>query len=438
MPEIFIKSFVLRKSIDRLIYLFICMCVFFMLQYYYKYFCGFFGYFGLDYRPRDQWHYLLALTLVLLTALQIPLRYTKPSDLFLNIFFLFIVIPSAVLYTGDKLNFEWAFIVLIVWFNLIVLFMKFSFLQFHVHQNALNKRSFILFILMLLGFCIAILIAKFGFTFRFISLENVYTLRSAFKEEASRMLIYVFNWSGYILGTALFIFALYNRKYLLLIMSLILQYYLFSLGGHKSILFIIPYCYAIYLLLKWFSNQFAVVLSGGLLLAIMLLFVSDQFIGHLNLASSMFIHRGLIMPAQLYYDYIDFFTKNPVDYFAQSFPFNLIYQTHYNQKIQNIIGDLYVSNGRHIFANVNFLADMYANIGLWSQFLAFVFFGGILVIYDRLAYGRNVLFVAPLLAVSLITLMNGGFIVNLVTHGILLLILVVFLSPKVNTVQLER
>lgn len=171
-------------------------------------------------------------------------------------------------------------------------------------------------------------------------------------------------------------------------------------------------------------------MASGLVMLTLYSLFQCHFSAPVPYQTSVIFWRGFIMPAQLYFDYFDFFKNHAPDYFAQSFPFDQFSVSLFDRKIPYLIGDLYLLPNKNIHANANFWADLFVNSGYWSFLIGTAFLLLFLGIIDFASTQKNKLIVVTFSATSLIGLLNGPFIANLITNGMLLMLLLIILMPK--------
>jgi len=216
----------------------------------------------------------------------------------------------------------------------------------------------------------------------------------------------------------------------LLFVGLAMSVYLFSIGGHKSMLFVGPLGLMLFILYRILRKNFILGLMGGLSLLFGSLLFVDLFLGRTTFVSSLIVRRGVLLPSQIYYNYGEFFSSHPLNYFSHSFPFNFIFNSPYSDPIPSIVGKQYFAFSDTVYANCNVFGDTFGQVGFWAfPLLTFV----LITIYhliDNVSANRDFSFVIPLLFISSLTLVNSGLIVSLITHGMLIGILAINFYPK--------
>ena len=427
-----------EKYYSKFLWLLLLVIFRMLLDYYYQVFSDVFDYYGMIWNPRSYWEILLSYLLLVVIGAFIPFKGNRASNLILILLFLFCYVPAGTLFSYNQHHLAFAFLGLSMVFLSLPIILKINFLkcEFKTQYFKLSAFKVLIFSVTIVSVCS--IICAFGFSFQSEGLSDIYNLRADYKSATNRFLTYLFSWQTHIISSAIVLVAIIRRQLILLFIAILLELYFFTVGGHKSVLLLIPFLFWIIFGLKYWKNNFALYALGTLLMMMGTLFLFDIQQGEFSMVSSIFIRRNLLMPAQLFFNYADFFSHNSYDYFAQSFPFELFYDSNYAIDIPEIIGDKYLIEGRNIHANGNIFADLFANIGLWAFPFSIAFFAILLKLMNAVSLHRNLLFTHTLLATSVISLMNSGFIVNLITHGLLLSILLVALFPKTKFVFRDK
>ena len=390
---------------------------------------------GFTYSPEDILPIIATYIIMLLFALFQKKDYT-PSSIILFILFLLNVIPAFTLfsYSSDYSSFGVVYISMA--YGSVLLSMNFvNFLKIESDKRDLDMRLFVFLLIMIYFFAIIILIKHFGIKFSLPSLDNVYDTRADFKEHITRGIGYLFNWFGSILNPFVFLLALRKKKITIVIISLLFQFYLFSIGGHKTILFTLLVVFGIYIFLEFYKKiLLQKLILFGIIFLISTLLIYDFIVGGYSLMTAVIVQRVFLIPAQMYYWYIDFFQINPIDYFGQNFPFSLFVESHYELPIPATIGDYHLDRP-DVYANANIFADAYANLGYWGIVFITYVFTLTFYIFDNISRKKDTSIIIPIIILLSFTMVNASLLTSLVTFGILFFMLLVFFLPKKNYMQ---
>lgn len=401
-----------------------------MLDVFFQLFSKDFGYYGMIYSPTNWLHEAASYLFPLIIALFIPIHIKKPSEIILLLLFIFCYVPAATVFSMNSNHPIIAFYGLSIFLFLVVLLQQVNFLSKWNANNYLLMQDFQFRLSAVFAILLMLTVAYYGLTLKWVSFDEVYDVRAEYMEQGNRLIGYLYGWLTHAITIALLLIALNQKRYYLALLVALIQVYLYTLGAHKSVLLMLPFVFWIWIGVKLMQRYLALYVLGGIFLITAILFVFDSYQYQYSNASSVFIRRNLLLPAQIYFHYVEYFSLYYADYFAQNFPFSLFYQTNYSEKLPELIGKKYFTFKENVYANGNIFADLFANLGNASFIVGAILLSALLKAFDLVAKNKNPLFVLPLAAVSIVTLSNSGFIVNLVTHGILVMLLVLRFYPK--------
>ena len=359
--------------------------------------------------------------LLFVVFLLMPKSSKKLSDVFVWLLILFSYIPMLTLFAlKDETR---IFMYAVTGFWLLVFFL----LQMSWVSLPLFKQSALLrfSLFALLSIIVYLMIYKYlGFSFT-IDIRKVYEIRSQFSETAIPLAGYLFTWLAYIVNPLFFAFFCVKRKWIFVVLIVFLEFLLFSQTGNKTFLFALPFM----LILIWIITRknplayTAIVLSGGIVLGIFSYWVIDDI-----WISSLFTRRSLFVPAQLSFFYNDFFSKNECVFLSHSI-FSSFSDYPYHLVPPNLIGDIYLGDPG-CSANTGIVGDAYMNFGYAGLFLWAVLFAVIVKLLDTFTSGKDIRIAIGGIAMPVITLMNSALLTNLLTHGLLLSLLLLYLLPE--------
>jgi hypothetical protein len=401
-----------------------------LLDQFYVLFSKQYAYYGMVLNPAGQHEYLLSYISVAFIALVIDNQDRKPSSIIWTLMFIFCFIPAATVFSMNASHPAWAFYGLLISFLIVSILLQVGYFQNPRLISYMKWEGFYSGLWLLFGFTLLAVVLYHGFRLRWVHFSEVYDVRAAYTESGNRLIGYLYGWLSHVLNIALLLVALNKRKYWLATLAMAVQVYLYTLGGHKSVLLLIPFVLWVYVGVRFFTGHYALYMITSLIIILSTMLAYDLHQGHASDVSSITIRRNMLLPAQIYFHYTDYFSRYYSDFFAQHFPFNMWYESHYNEKLPVIIGKNYFTFKEGIYANGNIFADLYANLGSLSFIAGPILIVIILKVFDIAAAGKNSLFVMPLAAVSVVSLSNSGMIVNLITHGLWLMIFLIALYPK--------
>lgn len=390
-----------------------------------------FEYLGIIYSPRSPAWILFSYALLIIVAYTIPQNHNRPSTMILLFLFLISYVPVTTFYALNSHTFILPLLCITFVFLCINLAVRDSvLLKLNIGKIEVNSSTFSFFLLAFSAVGYVFLIYRFGFVNRIPSFSEIRELREAYREEDSRLIIYIFKWQSSVINPLLFILGLLFRNVWLILISVTGQLYLYSIGGQKTIFFINFLVLFVFIGSKYFSKAFNNFILGSLIILVFLLMGIDYLLNDYSLLSSILVRRMFLVPAQFFYYYYDYFSVHPVDLFAQNFPFSLFLTSHYSVEIPYVIADHFINKTIH--ANANIFADSYANLGIAGFFIVGFIFLLILKFLDSVSRFKNIFIVLPLLSFSVINIANSSLITTLITHGLLFTLLVITIMPFSN------
>jgi O-antigen polymerase len=385
------------------------------------------------YAPRPLPWILFSYALLILIGYTSPQNHTRPSNIILLFLFIISYVPITTLFALNAAS----SIVPLISVTLVFIAINFlvqydSLIKFSAGTSEVKPEIFFFFLFVFSIISYTILIYSFGFSAEIPTFDEIRELRETYREEQSRLVIYLFQWQSTVINPLLFILGLYFRNVWLIIISVTGQLYLYSVGGHKAIFFINFLVLFVFIGLKYFKTNFNNFILISIISLVALLLCVDYFSNDYSLLSSILVRRMFMVPAQFFYYYYDFFSSHPVDYYAQNFPFSLFLTSHYQFEIPYVISDFYV-NKLNSHANANIFADSYANLGPAGFFIVGLLLLMILKYLDAVSSNKNMFIVLPLLCFSVINIANSSLITTMITHGLLLTLVIMTILPKFKT-----
>jgi hypothetical protein len=353
-----------------------------------------------------------------------PKSSKKLSDIFIWLMILLSYIPMLTLFAfmGQPRSFMYA----VTGFWLLV-FVLLKLPGIHItplkkFQSKMIRYSILIF----LNIIVIFLMYKYlGFSFNF-DLTKVYEIRKVYAEMRIPLAGYLFNWVACIINPIFFAMFLIKKKWIPMALIVFLQLFLFSATGNKIFLFALP----VVLVLMWiftYKNPMAVA-AIGLTGIILLGMVSYWLIGDIWI-SGLFTTRVLFTPAQLSFFYYDFFSKNEPTFLSQHNIFRNLLDYPYHLDPPHLIGEVYF-NTPETNANNGIYADAFMNFG----FVGFALWGILLLLIlklvDSCSKGKDIRVITASIAMPVIILINSPLLTSLLTNGLWLLPIILYLLPK--------
>jgi len=308
---------------------------------------------------------------------------------------------------------------------LVFLLLKLPVVSFAPLKNSQSKIIRYSIFIGLTGIVFFLIYKYLGIFFNF-DLTKVYDIRREYRAIGIPFAGYLFNWIAYIVNPIFFALFLVKRKWIWVGLIIFLQILLFSVTGLKAFLFALPFVLA----LMWIVNRknpltwMAIGLAGIILVGMSSYWLIDDIWG-----SALFTNRTLLIPAQLSFLYYDFFSTHDYTFLSQHRVFRTFLDYPYHLDPPHLIADVYFDKPE-MNANNGIYADAYMNFG----HIGFIFWAILLTVILRLidSFSRNkdLKITVAAIAMPAIFLTNSPLLTCLLTHGLLLVLLILYLLPK--------
>lgn len=428
------KAFVLQ---GRLAIIALSACYIFALHWsYVNIISPHWGYLQYTYNQPENWITLLGWGLALLPALWMPQALSRPSITTYWLLYVLVVIPSVLIPVYSLGNASWALLnvglPIVAVFGLLRVMYALPLIQ---NPIRLPLPQYVFWIIVGAATLLSnyYLISIFGLHLNITSLvsSEVYDRRLESRqlvEELGGITGYLLNWQRTVINPLLIVLGLWLRNWWLLGLGLLGQSIAFSSDAGKASLFTPLLMGTVF----WFSHhvkRFAInMLAAFSALSLTVTLVDAlQWMGD-GILSSLFVRRLILTSGLLTGKYFDFFSQNPPAMLGHSIFSNFV-QYPYDRSPQFLIGQMYFSETTN--ANANIWADAFANFGFWGLVVFTLLLALVLYLYDSLSQKMDVRLSASLLVVPSFALTQSAFLTSLSTHGMLLILLVVWCLPEV-------
>ena len=316
--------------------------------------------------------WLLLLTFVPLVA-GIQGQECRPSSMLVTTLNLLYFIPMTS-YVGCKGSPFWFLASVAVYWLIFLL------LQLYIPSFTLRKipvhHGKLLFLLLTVGAVLLVMGISGVYTgFRLkLDISDVYNIRAeAAAYDIPTVLSYALSWMTVVLSIVI-LYWLREKKYWLTAGLIVVYFFYYSIGAHKSVflfLLLLLACYFLYhsWMLRWSA--------GFLSLGVAACWIAQE-VFHFLEPMSLFVRRFMYVPVQLSEIYAVYFTQNPLNLLREGFLGKLGFDSVYSVKIPMVIGE-FAGSGAN--ANNGMVGDMYANL---PAILGVLLFPLILIIISRL------------------------------------------------------
>lgn len=386
----------------------------------------------LPFRPPGAYWVMMAWVLALFPSLFLPTHLTRPSMYMHWAMYLLVHVPAALipLYTG-ALPPERA-ILLPVWMLplLALLTLPYAVSPARIPRPAVPSWGLIAPLALLAVVAAGLNVRSLSLsTF---SLSLVYETREQWKGSISGVARYFYLWQANVVGPFLLIVGLAKRKPWLVALALLNNITLFATSGLKSILFAPLGAAAAWAAVRWnprgaMGRYLALLVVGILAIAAVDGLYLKPTVGR-GLISSYTVRRVAYVPGLLTGLYVDYYSTHPKTYFTEGRALSWTGAYPYELGIPQMIGYQYFDNPQ-MNANANLWAMGYADMGWLGMLLVTLVLVVILWVIDSLARHHSPAGVVGVLVMPMFTLSNTSLFVALLTWGLGLTILLLYLAP---------
>ena len=318
----------------------------------------------------DVLKYIESWVLLLLLAFNLPTRLEHPSDAFLHILGIGLLIPMTAQF-GMVGEARWIIYVVTIGYFIISGLRRASIPSIPAYSQ--GSRLVVVICAVSVFAVVLWMMISGGLNYLNFDFRRVYEYRADVNSVINRgFMAYLNSWAYKVFNVFLFSYALLYKRWFLALLALCIQCFFFGISGQKAVLFYPFLVLACWFVLTRFKSLLFVPISFTFLLAACgLLWAFSSF----DLPASLFIRRLLLVPANVVFDYYYFFSDNPHIYWSNSFtrflfdyPYTLKYP-HLIGEYQGILDSMGESSGKGIYVNSSFIATGYMQAGFAGLFL---------------------------------------------------------------------
>ena len=264
-----------------------------------------------------------------------------------------------------------------------------------------------------------------------LTLTNVYEVRDeANAYEISTLMQYFIQMSR-IVVPMLILLSIKNKRYFTFLWLLFVTLINFSYEGSKTVIL------------------FPILLVGGYIfyrkeiincilpvtILIQVLSIISQIRGNGLLISLIFRRQGVLL-VQLSEDYYRFFLSHATDLFRNSIMGKFGFDSIYSLPISKVIGNNYET--QTVNCNNGLLSDVWANLGIVGIIVMPIILIICFRLFDMVSYRVDIRLVVSLAMYYAIIFMNTTWSTVLLTHGFLLMCIILVIFPKEGVMQCDK
>ena len=377
----------------------------------------------------DMNHVVWTWGLIVLATVVLPIRVEKPSSFFMWLLYLVVYVPILLIPPyGLGMGAEYAPMQGLVFVGFVILAAVGLMPPIRFPEPRWMFGAFIIGLLVYSALMMLWLISQVGVPTSIPSITNPYAQRTQFSLVMSGAgpVLYLVAWQTSAINPLLLLIGLYRRQWSLFFTGIGLNVLMYALAGHKSHLLSSLLVLAVYVALRLPAAVRGLLVASGATLLILVTQALYLF-GDAIFPVSIFVRRMLMTPGLLTGYYFQFFSDIGSTY--RFGPLALFLDgADLAQSTPRTIGFEFFGSTT-MAANANFWADSFSAMGYGGVVLVSVLLGLVLWTMDSLNRSRPATIATPLFVVALYSLTNSALPVSLLTHGILLGVLLVWMLP---------
>jgi hypothetical protein len=394
---------------------------------------------GLPYAPPGPMALVLLYVLALLPSSWVPIELERPTQFVYLILYLAVYVPSIFVPTfvalqpmGETLIIA---VVLCVGMGLIGSSYKLTLLKFRPSRIEPG-----VFWTAVIGFTLALdiwVIIKFGSSLRFVSFEDVYSVRHSSSGILSQagFLSYAIFWLSGALNPYLIASGFFEKKTYRMLLGIGGQVLIYAAAAHKAALLSIVFIPAFALFLRRNPRRVGIkVAVVGVAVLLVLTFLLQLYPQNdqIKWVGFVVLFRALAMPGLSTAEYQDFFSRNPHTWFTQYRPFIHTFGYPYSRELGLEIGKYY-SKMEDTQANAHFWAsDGIASAGVVGILMASVLCGLVFWVVDTIFAKYPTAFGAATLSFWALAISNVSLLTSISSNGLGILIVLIYFGPQLS------
>jgi hypothetical protein len=368
--------------------------------------------------------------LAALPSLWMPINLKRPSQVAYWLLYLLVVVPVCLvpIYALEDQSYGPLLLAACVVIMFALTGMVYLIPLLRLPRVHLETYEFGVILVILSTIFYALQVSSFGLHFRYVPLRDIYVVRAEYDEAlggAPLVVAYAIGWQMYVINPLVIAKGLTSRRILPVLAGVLGQFLIYSITGYRDVFF--SAAFLLYLLWamrregKRFGTRFAVTWT-----AIFIAAGALKFFGSLITLEAL-VKRTTATPGLLTGYYYDFFSWHPKAHLGHSI-FKSFVDYPYALQPPYLIGYVYFHNAG-MDANANIWADAYANFGYFGIICFTLLLAVVLWLYDSMAVGRDLHVAALVIALPAFALANTSLLTSLLSHGIGLAMLLVYLMP---------
>ncbi len=396
-----------------------------------------YSYWGFSNNSPPTIYLLLSCLVAIVPSIWMPVALQRPSQVVYWMLYVLVLVPASIvpifslqMEPGQVMMLELTLLAAFALLGLIYLLPTFRLPSIHLIYSRRYPQWLFWVIVAASGLLLyADVLSVYGFNLNLVSLSDVYDVRADYRASlgGSAFTAYAVQWLGNVIFPLLIARGLLTRNRLLVPIGFLGQLTLYSITGFKSILFSSALLLIVLFCFRSRGRSFGPTVIWGSVALVIATTVVGALSGQL-LITDLGVVRPILTPGLLTGFYFDFFSVNETVKLGHSI-FSSFVTYPYNLTPQFLIGEVYFGSAQTA-ANANVWADAFANFSYIGVIAFTIVLGFVLWGFDMLAKDRDIRIIAMLMGVAGFTLANAGVFTSLLTHGIGLMFILLYLLPN--------
>jgi hypothetical protein len=367
----------------------------------------------------------------LFAASRLPVSWERPSTLIYWMLFALVVAPIHVVpaFMLDRSPATWG-MVFSISSAFFLLGFVYSIRPQAIPRPALPKNFYWFFVVGIWLALIAVVISQYGFHFQLVSLADIYEVRSEFRDteaEMTRVMKYALPWLGFVVAPLGMAYGFLKKNWFFVAGGILTELFLVGVSGFKSLLFSsLLVALLVVMVMMVELRKFGKLMPPLLACSAVGVFAVD-WLTNGYLLSSIFIRRLMLTAGVNTNYYFEFFWDRPKAQLGHGLLAGVV-DYPYPTVPAKLIGILFYGSDK-TNANANLWADAFSNFGIWGVLGFTVLLALLLLVIDATAVNLPRALAMIVLAMPALSLSNSALLTTLLTHGVLLAVVLLYLMP---------
>ncbi len=365
--------------------------------------------------------------LMFFISLIIPKGNKKVSQIILQLHYIIMIIPLLSIYAMANLSTSFTLMV-VACFSIQIILVKIM-PQFRLKKIKNGKLILYIILGLMTGMTYIYLLNTQPINLEALNFTNIYDIRA---EQYIPHLImkYLIVWQYRIINPTILVFFYIRKNYKGLILIISLQVLLYLMYPHKEVILAIGL-----LLLSLFITEKKYTFDKCYVFLFSLLSIISTYLYAIFdylIFFAIFPVRMLNIPAKIKFEHFNFFSTNDKLHYSEGM-IGKILGLNYPYSVSSGV----LINPRGGNSNTGYIAYAYDNLGFTGMIIMSLIFVFILKLIDSLAVKENKGVIFTLFIYSIVILNDGDLLTMLLTGGLWLQILILFLYKNIDTCKGE-